>query len=320
MDLVGRYRWHPKDGYSDVPVSAILTPMVTHRRSFGAIGRRSAAGVVTVVVGALAVALAGCASAPVHGSLRAIQVQGANAETTPASLNITSHGPAGASARNSDAALVEPYAGRIPAFTPGPVAEPAIVLPGAQGAGLSRIPTEQPVAFLTIDDGWTKLPVAPALLRAIGAPVTLFLTTTAIQDNPQYFNELQRAGAVIEAHTITHPSLRGKSYSYQHHEICGGAEQLTTWFGRRPQLFRPPFGEWDSVTLRAAHDCGMRATLTWSETVDKGVVHYQVGNQIQRGDIILMHFRPAFADDFLAAMNAIHAAGLTPALLDDYVT
>jgi hypothetical protein len=32
-----------------------------------------------------------------------------------------------------------------------------------------------------------------------------------------------------------------------------------------------------------------------------------------------MHFRPAFPDDVLAALNAIKNSGLTPALLDDYV-
>ena len=33
-----------------------------------------------------------------------------------------------------------------------------------------------------------------------------------------------------------------------------------------------------------------------------------------------MHFRPAFMADFLAALKAIHRAGLTPALLEDYIT
>ena len=33
-----------------------------------------------------------------------------------------------------------------------------------------------------------------------------------------------------------------------------------------------------------------------------------------------MHFRPAFPDDFIAALAAIKSAGLTPALLEDYVS
>jgi peptidoglycan/xylan/chitin deacetylase (PgdA/CDA1 family) len=184
---------------------------------------------------------------------------------------------------------------------------------------LSRIPTTQPVAFLTIDDGFTKTAAAPELIAAAHIPVTLFLTSEAAQENPEYFRPMLHSGAVIEAHTITHTELRGRPYAFQKNEICGSAEKLGHWYGRHPILFRPPFGTRDATTMRAAHDCGMRAMFMWKETVDKGKVRYQEGHVIKAGDIILMHFRPAFAADFIAALRAIHRAGLTPALLEDYI-
>jgi peptidoglycan/xylan/chitin deacetylase (PgdA/CDA1 family) len=184
---------------------------------------------------------------------------------------------------------------------------------------LSRVPTQQPVAFITIDDGYLKVPEAPALLAAAGIPVTLFLTTDAIHDDEAYFARLQEHGAVIEAHTITHTELRGKSYAFQHREICGSVDRLGHRYHRRPVLFRPPFGTKDATTLRAARDCGIKAAFMWKETVHKGKVRYQEGHRVQPGDVILMHFRPAFVRDFLAALRAIHKAGLTPALLEDYL-
>ncbi|GAA4253088.1 hypothetical protein GCM10022255_052450 [Dactylosporangium darangshiense] len=90
-------------------------------------------------------------------------------------------------------------------------------------------------------------------------------------------------------------------------------------YGRRPVLFRPPFGEKDATTLKVVHDCGMKAAFFWKETTDKGIVRYQAGNTVKAGDIILMHFRPAFVDDFLAVLQAISQAGLTPARLEDYI-
>ena len=84
-------------------------------------------------------------------------------------------------------------------------------------------------------------------------------------------------------------------------------------------IFRPPFGSKDATTLKVVHDCGLKAAFFWTETVDKGIVRYQEGKTVRRGDIILMHFRPAFTADFLAALRAIHDAGLTPALLEDYL-
>jgi peptidoglycan/xylan/chitin deacetylase (PgdA/CDA1 family) len=207
----------------------------------------------------------------------------------------------------------------IPKFAPAPPAQPITLPKSGSVPYLSRIPTDQPVAFLTIDDGFVKSPEAPKLLAAAGIPVTLFLTTDAIRDDEAYFARLQAHGAVIEAHTITHTELPGKPYSRQRQEICGSADRLGQRYGRRPVLFRPPFGSKDATTLRVAHDCGIKAAFMWKETVHKGKVRYQEGRRVKPGDIILMHFRPAFVKDFLAALRAIHRAGLTPALLEDYI-
>lgn len=208
---------------------------------------------------------------------------------------------------------------RVPAFGPRPRAVPVTLPRGPKAAWFDRIPTDQPVAFITIDDGWTKLPEAVALVRAAGVPVTLFLTMDAIHDNPAYFNAFRDAGVAIEAHTVSHPHLRGKPYAAQQREVCGSADRLGALYGRRPTLFRAPFGEHDATTLRVMHDCGLHAALFWKQTVNEGIVRYQQGSTVQRGDIILMHFRPRFVDDFIAALQAIKAAGLTPALLEDYL-
>jgi peptidoglycan/xylan/chitin deacetylase (PgdA/CDA1 family) len=208
----------------------------------------------------------------------------------------------------------------LPRFAPTPTPAPVTAPTGASAGWYSAIPTDQPVAFITIDDGWTKSPAALGLLTAAHVPVTLFLEINAIKSDVEYFRRLQQTGAVIEAHTITHQELKGKSYAVQKHEICGSADQLATWYGRRPVFFRPPFGDKDATTLRAVHDCGMKAAFFWKETTDKGIVRYQTSaHVVHRGDIILMHFRPAFADDFRAVLRAIAAAGLTPASLQDYV-
>ena len=207
----------------------------------------------------------------------------------------------------------------VPRFPRAPAPEPITLPPGDEVPFLSRVPVIQPVVFLTIDDGVLKNPEAPKLFAAAGIPVTLFLTTDFIQDDVPFFDRLRDYGAVIEAHTISHPELAGKSESFQRQQICAGADRLGQWYGRRPVLFRPPFGDKNSTTLRVAKSCGIKAAFMWKETIDKGKVRYQEGRTIQPGDIILMHFRPAFVKDFLAALRAIHKAGLRPALLEDYV-
>jgi peptidoglycan/xylan/chitin deacetylase (PgdA/CDA1 family) len=208
---------------------------------------------------------------------------------------------------------------RLPKFATRPVAVPMQLPPGPIAPFLGQLQTTQPVAFLTIDDGWTKQPDFVELFRVARVPVTLFLSVNAISNNPNYFAAFAWAGAVIEAHSLTHPSLPGHPYEFQRNQICGSADRLGQLYGRRPVLFRPPFGNKDQITLATARDCGMKAVLFWKETVDKGTVRYQLGNAVQPGDIILMHFRPRFLDDFVAALQAIARAGLTPALLEDYI-
>jgi peptidoglycan/xylan/chitin deacetylase (PgdA/CDA1 family) len=216
-------------------------------------------------------------------------------------------------------ALAPAELARVPKFGPPPAPAPITLAKGNSAAWLSAIPTTQKVAFITIDDGWEKNPKAYALFTAANVPVSLFLQTNAIKSDVNYFKPLVQAGATIEAHTITHQQLRGKSYATQKREICGSADKLGQWYGRRPQLFRPPFGAKDDTTLRAVHDCGMKAAFFWKEATNKGKVYYQGKHKVQPGDIILMHFRPAFVDDFIAVLKSIKAAGLTPARLEDYI-
>src|SRR5262249_59399169 len=126
----------------------------------------------------------------------------------------------------------------IPQFPPAPPAEKITLPAGPDAAWLTHIPTTQKVAFLTIDDGWIKQPQAIELMRAAHIPVTLFLTINAIRSDPGYFKQLQAAGAVIEAHTITHSELKGKSVDFQRREICGSADQLGHHPGRGPAPLR----------------------------------------------------------------------------------
>jgi peptidoglycan/xylan/chitin deacetylase (PgdA/CDA1 family) len=210
---------------------------------------------------------------------------------------------------------------RVPSFPAAPGPEPMRLAHRAGRASWnSRVPTDQGVAFLTIDDGVTKAPDALALMRAANIRVTLFLTINDISDNRGYFTQLQAAGAVIEAHTISHPDLIKLGYSQQQYELCHGADLLGQWYGRRPVLFRPPYGDENDNTLAAGASCGLGDAFFWRETVTNGTVNFQTSlHRVQPGDIILMHFRTTFDEDFVAALRAIHDAGLTPALLEDYV-
>jgi peptidoglycan/xylan/chitin deacetylase (PgdA/CDA1 family) len=282
-----------------------------------------AAFCVLIATAACATTQATYAGRPVETTTPPVATTSSVAPTPTPSATTTSPSvkPTSGTPTSKPTLTLQDYLNRIPTFPAAPTPIP-VTLPHTAGhaAWTHQIPTTQPVAFLTIDDGVTRLPIAMDLMRAAKIPVTLFLTTNTISPDKQYFAKLQNLGAVIEDHTISHPDLSKLSYDAQKNQLCHSTDLLGQWYGRRPVFFRPPYGNKNDDTLRAAWDCGLQAGFHWKETVNDGVVRYQTSvHKIQPGDIILMHFRPAFAADFVAALRAIKAAGLVPALLEDYV-
>ncbi|AEM80714.1 polysaccharide deacetylase family protein [Streptomyces violaceusniger] len=211
-----------------------------------------------------------------------------------------------------------------------PAVKPALGRSGPQQWGLPpivrQVPTDQRVVFVTIDDGIEKDPRFVEQARELGLPFTGFLTDNVIGDHYDYFDRLRRLGNPMENHTLTHPSLAGMAYDDQVREICGQRDNLWDHFGQAPRLFRPPFGEYDETTLRAAGFCGARTVVLWRAEMETHGLAYRSGDHLLPGDIILAHFRgpeqlegQSMTDWITGLVRAIQAQGFTIGRLEDYV-
>ncbi|MGW5620173.1 polysaccharide deacetylase family protein [Streptomyces olivaceus] len=166
----------------------------------------------------------------------------------------------------------------------------------AQGGDRSRhlppvvdhVRTTDRVVFLTYDDSAERDPAFTGLIRERRLPVTLFLTDTVA--GPAYgdFARLRSVGASLQNHTLDHRALRGLPYAGQRAEICGQQTKLTSRFGVRAHLFRPPHGAYDTTTLRAAADCGITALVLWRAALNAdGTLTYTRGDhRLHPGDVI----------------------------------
>jgi peptidoglycan/xylan/chitin deacetylase (PgdA/CDA1 family) len=205
--------------------------------------------------------------------------------------------------------------------TPTTAPPPMTLVPLASTPGaapvVTRVETTDPVVFLTIDDGHTRNPEVRAALEELGVPVSLFLLDAPVQADPEFFRRLP--DALVESHSRTHPDLRTLPEEGQRAEICGNADALERAFGRRPVLFRPPYGVHNDGTRRAAAACGMRAIVLWEVSVNGADVGYRSVPQLRAGDILLMHFRPSFVTELRALADRVEEAGLRFALLEDYL-
>jgi peptidoglycan/xylan/chitin deacetylase (PgdA/CDA1 family) len=171
-----------------------------------------------------------------------------------------------------------------------------------------------------MDDGAVKDPDALNLIKESGGHPVLFLNQKYVNGHEAYFKTiLDSTGAVLGDHTVDHPDLSGKPYDFQHKEICDDADDLQRELGQRPTLFRAPYGIYDQTTLKAAAACGMRVAVQWTAAVNNGVVQLQVGDKLRPGDIVLMHFRKTFKEDYTAFIDQARKDGLTPVPLADFL-
>ncbi|MFH8973254.1 polysaccharide deacetylase family protein [Streptomyces sp. NPDC017890] len=153
---------------------------------------------------------------------------------------------------------------------------------------VDRVRTTDPVVFLTFDDSAERDPHFAGLVREHRLPVTLFLTDTVAGPAYGHFARLRSVGANLQNHTLDHRSLRGLPYAGQRAEICGQQAKLRSRFGVRPHLFRPPYGTYDTTTLRAAADCGITAVVMWRATLnaDGGLTYTRGDHRLRPGDIV----------------------------------
>lgn len=209
-----------------------------------------------------------------------------------------------------------------PTPTPTSTPEPTIVPDKASDYILApviyEISTDRNVVFLGIDDGAFKDQSVIDIMRENNIKASLFLSEAFIASNPDFFKQLVDIGSVIENHTLSHDinMIKNQSYEQQVNEICGMADYIAEHYGSRPTLFRPPGGAYSGTMRRAAADCGMKAVVTWVAKANGGSMQYQIGDKLRPGDIVLMHFRPEFAQDMQAFIDAMNAAGLHTALIE----
>ncbi|MFF3884777.1 polysaccharide deacetylase family protein [Streptomyces sp. NPDC001914] len=306
----------------------------------GARGAGVRRGVGVLALALLASGCAGSGAAPAPGA-----DGGAGGAHAPRAAHL--EGPAGALAAYASrlrAAQVRRAAvarrwglTAVPLTPPAPPARKPVIearkgfeVDGQKELGLppvfTTVPTKDKVVFLTVDDGAQKDPAFLRMMSDLRIPYTAFLSDFLVKDDYGYFRRMRDRGVTLDNHTLHHPYLPALSYARQKREICGMQDVMEKQFGRRPTVFRPPFGNYDQDTLRAARACGIRYAPIWNEEVFADHWEYREEDQdLHPGDIVLTHFQgreqgtgtmPEMVRRFL---RTVTAKGYAVARLEDYL-
>ncbi|GGX38182.1 polysaccharide deacetylase family protein [Streptomyces fructofermentans] len=190
----------------------------------------------------------------------------------------------------------------------------------------TTVPTKEKVVFLTIDDGAEKDPRFLRMMGELRIPYTAFLSDYLVKEDYGYFERMRDAGVVLNNHTLHHRYLPALSYARQRSEICGMQDVIEKRYGTRPALFRPPYGNYDRNTLRAARSCGIEAVPLWNEEVFADRWDYREPDRdLHPGDIVLSHFRGrgegrgTMPDMVRRFMELVTDKGYAVARLEDYL-
>jgi peptidoglycan-N-acetylglucosamine deacetylase len=164
---------------------------------------------------------------------------------------------------------------------------------------------------LTFDDG--PGPYTPAVLSVLER-MHVHATFFAVGKMLRYFSastvrEIED-GDVIGDHTESHPLLATLSRHDQYEELFEQIARIELLGGRRPVLFRPPYGSFNATTMRELRRLHLLMVLWSVDTEDfrqpgVSVIVERALAGAQPGAIILMHDAGGAREQTIAALPII---------------
>jgi len=269
------------------------------------------------------------ALAAAAGFLAGMASAGGDVEPAAASASPTSAAPVAASseppaASATPSTTVDPYveamSGGSETLEEGQSGRSETNVANSDLEILNWVETDDPVFFITIDDGIVRSPEALALIQEQQIPVTAFLTEYAVREHTEYFNEVTAYGGSVQNHTMVHGALNDPETDVEW-EICETQDRFEGQFGYRPWMLRPPYGAGpdDPDVLKYAEQCGINRIVLWNVVVgnDNTVEYWEP--PIRSGDIVLLHWEDNLAEGLETILDLGREQGLTPAPLEEYI-
>lgn len=214
-------------------------------------------------------------------------------------------------------------AAAIPAACP-PVGPKWVPAPGTVVRTLQPVSEFGPrLVALTFDDGpdprWT--PQILDVLRDRNVRATFFMVGDYARSRPDLVRRVAAERHHIASHSMSHPNLLLLSAEAERRQIVDSADLLDRIVGPGTvRCFRPPYGNHDAGTVRAAGDRGL-ATIMWSrdgqDWSQPGVDKIVAGNLDARFDggrgVVVLHDGGARRSQTVAALpkliDALRARG-----------
>ena len=167
------------------------------------------------------------------------------------------------------------------------------------------VPVSEKKMYITFDCGYENgfTPDMLDVLKEEQVTAAFFVTQTFIRDNVDLVKRMKEEGYLVCNHTVTHPSMPGKSVEEQRKELLDCENYMKQATGYELDLFyRPPKGEYSQRTLQVAKDLGY-TTVFWS----MAYLDYDVNNQPSREHVV-EHFKKYYHPGAIPLLHNVSQA------------
>lgn len=146
-------------------------------------------------------------------------------------------------------------------------------------------------------------------LRVSDVRATWFMVEFWAEKYPEYVKKIDGAGHEIGTHSSTHSYMSKQNPEEIKLELSTSSEVIEGLTGKKVELFRPPYGDYDNELIKTASELGYYTiqwdtdSLDWKDLSATDIA-MRVINGVQSGSIILMH------------NNGLHTAEAVPIILE----
>ena len=157
--------------------------------------------------------------------------------------------------------------------------------------------TEEKIVSITFDDG-PDGELTPKLLdqlKDIGIQATFFCIGRKIEGNEDLLKRMVSEGHLIGTHSYSHSNWFDLfSTTKMRKELEHSSQEIFIATGKKPLLFRPPYGVINPMLKRALHGSGLHvigfSNRAWdTSSRKKEIILARIMKNLKPGDIILLH-------------------------------
>lgn len=183
------------------------------------------------------------------------------------------------------------------------------------GKGLRKVPiysvdTPDKKIAISFDCAW-GVDYTDTLLDVMqkeNVKCTFFMVEFWARKYPDYVKKISDMGHEIGTHSSTHPYMSKLTKSQVINELTSSSLAITEITGKKVEVFRPPYGDYNNQLLDVADELGLY-TIQWSvdsldwKNLSSAEITSRVLKRIKKGSIVLFH------------NNGLHTAEALPTII-----